>query len=732
MMHLYPFPGRLRRAAFCLLPLAALLSYSAAAQTYTVPVSGNTVISACEGTLYDNGGTGNTKPDADGSITINPAQADNKVTLIFSKVTSNFVDNLIIYDGPSTSAPVLAEFTFTTSSNPGTISATNASGALTVRHVTGFSGSAGFSASISCAAPAPKPDLQVQGASASPLSVIVGGEVVVSSSIHNAAGLAATSSTLGYYLSTDPIRDASDVLLGNSAGGELAVGSSDAREATVTIPASTPPGSYYLLFAADYLDAVSESNEQNNVASVALTVKAALPDLQFVTGTATVSASSVTAGGTLASSVTLRNNGPASASASTISYYLSPDATFDAADLLLQTDTGGALAAATEASRAAALSIPVTTAAGSYYVLFVTDAPGTVLEEDETNNLASVALNVNAAQPDLEFTAATLGSATAVAGTSVTVSATLRNSGPVSAPASTIGYYLSTDATFDGNDVALQTVAGETLASGATDTRSATLTIPVGTVVGSYFILFVADPATAVEESDEANNLASVALEVTEPLLPDLAFVASGTTLSAASATAGSSVLVTSAITNAGNGPATSIPFAVYLSTDQSLDAADILVGSSAGNTLPSGQTSQQQLSVTIPTEAAAGSYYLLVVLNRDNALTESNVANNLTSLAFQVDVATAGKEQTAGLSVGVYPNPSRTGYFLVELMSAKASTGTATLTLFNSIGQRVEQQVVTSRTGITKFDTRNLSRGVYLLHLTGKGLYVVKQVAIE
>ena len=46
----------------------------------------------------------------------------------------------------------------------------------------------------------------------------------------------------------------------------------DAHSQAVTIPAGTPPGSYFILVRADAFAAVSEGNEGNNVRAVPLTV----------------------------------------------------------------------------------------------------------------------------------------------------------------------------------------------------------------------------------------------------------------------------------------------------------------------------------------------------------------------------------------------------------------------------------------------------------------------------
>lgn len=117
-----------------------ILSQSTSIQTQT----------ACSGTVYDNGGqnndyTGNT----DYQVTIQPSGAAN-VTLNFSSF--NFEDGydyLYIYDGSSTSAPLIGAYTGSNLPNGGTITSTY--GSITIRQYTDpFLEASGFAAAWNC------------------------------------------------------------------------------------------------------------------------------------------------------------------------------------------------------------------------------------------------------------------------------------------------------------------------------------------------------------------------------------------------------------------------------------------------------------------------------------------------------------------------------------------------------------------------------------------------------
>ena len=93
--------------------------------------------------------------------------------------------------------------------------------------------------------------------------------------VNQGAGAAAPTSTR-FYLSTNVSLDAADIALGSvRAVAALDAGASSAGSTTLTIPASTPPGFYYLLLKADGDNGVAESYENNNVSARTMSITAA-------------------------------------------------------------------------------------------------------------------------------------------------------------------------------------------------------------------------------------------------------------------------------------------------------------------------------------------------------------------------------------------------------------------------------------------------------------------------
>ena len=133
---------------------------------------------------------------------------------------------------------------------------------------------------------------------------------------------------------------------------------------------------------------------------------------------------------------------------------------------------------------ATSVQIPSDVTPGNYFLGGIADVDCEVAEGNENNNAASTPIVI--AKPDLVVTVLT-APASAGAGLSITVNSTVKNqaSAAVTAAASTLAFYLSTDATFDGGDVRLTaTRAIPTLAKDAASAGATTLTIPAGIAAG--------------------------------------------------------------------------------------------------------------------------------------------------------------------------------------------------------------------------------------------------------
>ena len=129
----------------------SFLSIGANAQNYSMT---NGSISGCSGTFYDSGGSGGSYSNSESyTFTICPSTPGDAVIVDFSAfdIESGF-DNLYIYNGSTTGAPLIGQYTGTNS--PGTVVATN--DCLTFVFTSDGSVTyTGWAASISCYTPGP-------------------------------------------------------------------------------------------------------------------------------------------------------------------------------------------------------------------------------------------------------------------------------------------------------------------------------------------------------------------------------------------------------------------------------------------------------------------------------------------------------------------------------------------------------------------------------------------------
>ena len=143
--------------------------------TDTYLLNNNLPVTTCSGTLYDSGGPGSSYATSENfTKTFSPATAGARLRLVFTAFnTETAYDFLYIYDGADASAPLIGRYEGTV--GPGTVTATNAAGQLTLRFTSDASDvRPGFAATISCLSP-PAPTLT----SLSPASGPVGTSVTL-------------------------------------------------------------------------------------------------------------------------------------------------------------------------------------------------------------------------------------------------------------------------------------------------------------------------------------------------------------------------------------------------------------------------------------------------------------------------------------------------------------------------------------------------------------------------
>jgi subtilisin family serine protease/uncharacterized membrane protein len=470
------------------------------------------------------------------------------------------------------------------------------------------------------------PDLVVLSVTA-PATAAAGDALTVTDSVKNQGASPSGSSVTRFFLSSNTILDASDVpLAGHRSVQGLAAAEVNSGQSTVTIPAATTAGTYYIIAKADADETVAEALETNNSAARSIQVG---PDL---TVSSLVAPSTAGAGATVTVTETTVNQGAAGAGASVTRFFLSTNFQLDATDVPLSGNRSvPALPAGGASSGSTPVTIPATTTSGSYYLLAKADGDDTVAETQETNNVAARLIQVG---PDLTVSTLTVPPK-AAAGATVNVTDTTTNQGAGGAGASVTRFYLSVNLQLDATDVLLSgSRSVPALSSGGSSFGTTSVTIPATTGTGQYYVIAKADADGTETETQEGNNTRYGTLAVG----PDLVISSSSLPYSIA---AGSSVTVNSTVMNQGAGPAGASTVRFYLSANLVLDASDlVLEGSRSVPALGAGASSAGGVPVTIPAGTPPGGHYLLIKADGDGSVAEVNEGNNLAPKPIQVTSA--------------------------------------------------------------------------------------------
>ena len=441
--------------------------------------------------------------------------------------------------------------------------------------------------------------------------------------VWNAGTVAVAPSVMKFYLSRDEVYSPDDILLGSRSVPALAADTYNTGATSVIIPEGTPVGSYTLIAVADAENSIVETYETNNAASSGIAIEHG--DLRVSALSLDITAAPAQ---TMTIADTAWNSGVADIGPSTTRFYLSVDAVLDAGDILLGSRSVPALPGGGTDSGNSVLTIPAATLAGTYSVIALADADNSVAEASETNNTNAQSLIIS--YPDIEVPVLTASTA-AAPGQQISISDTVLNSGPVDAEASLLKLYLSPDQVLDATDILLGSRAVPALHAGENSSGSISAAVPLGTPTGTYYVIAAADADSAVTEASETNNTRVQAITIS---VPDLQV----SSLSSPAASGPGQILtVSETISNSGLVEAGASTTRFYLSGDQTLDAADVLLGSRLVPPIPSAGSNSATTTITIPAATQVGAYYIIAAADAGGALTEASETNNIRVQAMAI-----------------------------------------------------------------------------------------------
>ena len=354
-----------------------------------------------------------------------------------------------------------------------------------------------------------RPDLIVQSPSVDNTTPTTGQSLTLRATVRNQGTATAAATTLRYYRSSDATISTSDTAVGTDDVGGLSASNTSVESVSLTAPSSA--GTYY--YGACVESVSGETNTNNNCSDgVRVTVSRSNiggsnnPDL--VVQSPSVDNTTPTTGQSFTLSATVRNQGTGAATATTLRYYRSSDATISTSDTAVGTDDVGGLSASNTSDESVSLTAP--SSAGTYYYGACVES---VSGETDTNNNCSTGVQVTVGAPDLVVESPSVDNTTPTTGQSLTLSATVRNQGTAAATATTLRYYRSSDATISKDDTEVGTDAISGLSASNTSAESVSLTAPSSS--GTYYYGACVE---SVSGETNTNNNCSSAVTVTVSL----------------------------------------------------------------------------------------------------------------------------------------------------------------------------------------------------------------------
>lgn len=245
--------------------------------------------------------------------------------------------------------------------------------------------------------------------------------------------------------------------------------------------------------------------------------------------------------------------------------------------------------------------------------------------------------------PDLTVTALTVP-ATARTGGTIAVASTVRNIGGSVARGAVVSFYLGTGTVRDAADVALGSRTVGAVGVNGTSTATTSLTLPATVAPGVYHLLAVVDEVGAVSERGEDNNVRASSTLTVALFRPDLAL---DTVAVPAIASPGRSLPITSVVRNLGIAPAGPTAIRFFLSSDETLDAGDVLLGTRALAPVRAGGTRTAHTTVTLPADTPMpATYHMIGIVDVPEDALDLDGTNNarasapLGVVAYQPDLA--------------------------------------------------------------------------------------------
>lgn len=244
-------------------------------------------------------------------------------------------------------------------------------------------------------------DLSLQSQAVVNNNIVAGENSTATCDAHNTGLTGAGGHYLRLYLSTDSNYDVSDIAVGSQYISSIPMMAYQSLSIPINIPSNTNAGNYQLLYFIDADETIAETDENNNVVALPISITAPNEQADYLVSNATASPNALMAGESSNLSYSYQNIGTATGASNYLRCYLSVNMTYES---FADTELIGAahayeVIANNSAIGNATVMIPGSTIPGGYFLLFYADADETVEESDEGNNITVVPITVLGENP---------------------------------------------------------------------------------------------------------------------------------------------------------------------------------------------------------------------------------------------------------------------------------------------------------------------------------------------
>lgn len=479
----------------------------------------------------------------------------------------------------------------------------------------------------------PNVDLAL-GSSSSPITLNPGATASVYTVIYNKGTEESfVSNQVSFFLSKDSLYDSKDTLLGTLATASISGNYHYTGSYLFNSLINFAEGNYYIISVVDADQKVVETNEDNNISIVKMKVNPYSVDLRV----ASVFCAKPYAApnSNIAFVFTELNNGTSYSDVHHTGYYLSKDTTFSVDDVAIGGSSFGRIPGKERGSKSLSLTIPENTKLGDYYIVIAVDDSNQVKEDIEVNNTKAFAIKISPYAYDVATTFQSLSASTLTAGSSVRLHIIEKNTASLNMAAHRIGYYLSQDSLFSVADVLIGSSSVTALNKGDSTQFYLNLTIPAATAIGNYYFISVLDDENKYAESNENNNITVSKLAIVNPYI-DLA-LASAPAMYTTVIRDGTNTLK-AVIKNNGSAATGNYKLQVYISKDSLFDTEDREFVAPTLSSIERFGTYNYSLDfIASSSYFTVGTSYLLLVVDKSNAIAESMETNNWLSVKIEV-----------------------------------------------------------------------------------------------